>query len=298
MNWYVIAGICLIIVCIINLLRNELKKFKVVRYTIPMWKSGEAIKEGKKLTKVCRFVFVSDLHNNSFGKENEQLLAAIDEANPDFVVSAGDMLVAKPGKSMDAAIHFIEQISKKYPIYYGNGNHEYRLRIYPEKYGDMYDRYKEVLDNCGIHHLENDDITLQFGKRKINICGLEIDRYYYKRFKKITMSEEYVESEVGRKKNMFTILIAHNPAYFSQYANWGADVTLSGHVHGGVVRLPKLGGVISPQFRFFPKYSGGLYKLDGKYMILSKGLGTHTIPVRIGNRAELIVVDLVDIDNK
>lgn len=298
MNGCTIAGICLIMICIISLIKNELKKFKVVRYTIPMWRDKGAVKEGNKLKRVCRFVFVSDLHNHSFGKDNEQLLTAIDEAQPDFVVSAGDMIIAKPGKSMDTAIHFMEQLAKKYPVYYGNGNHEYRLRIYPEKYGDMYDRYKAVLDRLGVYHLENENITLQFENRKINICGLEIDRYYYKRFKKITMPEEYVAGEVGKKKNMFTILIAHNPAYFPQYAKWGADVTLSGHVHGGVVRLPKIGGVISPQFRLFPKYSGGLYQADGKYMILSCGLGTHTIPVRIGNRAELIVVDLVDIDNR
>lgn len=252
--------------------------------------------DGKKLTKVCRFVFVSDLHNNSFGSGNQQLLDAIDEAKPDFIVSAGDMLIAKPGKSMDVAMDFIKKLADKYPVYYGNGNHEYRLRIYPKQYGDMYDRYKDFLDSCGVHHLENADETLQFGKRKINICGLEIDRFYYKRFKKITMEDGYVESEVGKKKNMFTILIAHNPAYFPSYARWGAELTLSGHVHGGVMRLPKLGGVISPQFKLFPKYDGGLYKNNGKYMILSRGLGTHTIPVRIANRAELIVVDLVDIE--
>lgn len=296
MNLYIIVGVILIILSVIHLIRLELKRFKVVHYTIPMWNVKQVPTEGKKLDKVCRFVFVSDLHNNAFGVKNERLLQAIDEAEPDFVVTAGDMLVARPGRSMETAMDFVKALTEKYPVYYGNGNHEYRLRIYPEQYGDMYDRYKKHLDDCGVHHLENAGETLQFGNRKIHIFGLEIDRKYYKRFQKTSMEDGYIEHEAGKKKNMFTLLIAHNPVYFPQYADWGANLTLSGHVHGGIVRIPKLGGVISPQFRLFPRYDGGLYREDGKYMIVSRGLGTHTIPVRIMNRAELIVVDLVAAD--
>ncbi|MCI8372981.1 MAG: hypothetical protein HFI75_11435 [Lachnospiraceae bacterium] len=294
MNLLIIAGILLIILSLVHMQRQELKKFRVVQYSIPMCETLKEIKKEKSLEKVCRFVVLADLHNHSYGKENERLLAAIEKAEPDFVVSAGDMLVAKPGRSMKTAINLIQQLSAKYPVYYGNGNHEYRLRIYPKQYGSMYQQYKEVLDSCGVHHLENQKETIKFGNRKINICGLEIDRKYYKRFDKITMGNDYIESEIGKKPNLFTILIAHNPAYFPQYADWGAELTVSGHVHGGIINLPKLGGVISPQIRLFPKYDGGLYRAHGKYMILSRGLGTHTIPFRIRNRAELIVVDLID----
>lgn len=288
-------------------MNNRWKRFKVTHYTIPMTEGAAVPSEDGRghtsggaagaglVERVCRFGFLSDLHNNCYGEQNQRLLAAIDEAKPDFVVSAGDMLVAVPGKSMDVAMDFMRMISAKYPVYYGNGNHEYRLKIYPEQYKDMYDRYKKVLDSCGVCHLENADVTLEFGKRKINICGLEIDRHYYKRFRKISMNEQYIASEIGEKKDLFTILIAHNPDYFPAYAKWGANLTLSGHLHGGVMRLPKIGGVISPQCRIFPKYSGGLYKLDGKYLALSCGLGTHTIPIRINNPAELVIIDLVDV---
>lgn len=294
MNIFVIMGIVVIVCTVVNMLKQELKKFKIVNYVIPMKYSESVLQNMASMEKVCRFVFLTDLHNNTFGKDNVHLLAAIDEAKPDFVISAGDMLVAKPGASMETAISFVKQLSAKYPVYYGNGNHEYRMRIYPEKYGTMYQQYKKVLDDCGVHHLENAKETIQFGKHKINICALEINRRYYKRLKQTPMDENYIESEIGKKPNLYTILIAHNPDYFPRYVNWGAELTLSGHVHGGILKLPKVGGVISPQVRFFPKYDGGLYKNDGKYMILSRGLGTHTIPLRINNRAELIVVDLID----
>lgn len=290
----IILGILMIIAAAVNLLRKELKRFEVTHYTLPMVQIKENQSGKKALKKVCRFVFLTDLHNNRFGKENEQLLAAIEKEAPDFVVCAGDMLVAKPHASMDTAIDFMKKLSKKYPIYYGNGNHEYRLRIYPKQYGDMYERYKKVLDDCGIYHLENESRMFSIGGRKINICGLEIDRRYYKRFKKTPMETSYIADEVGRKPKEYTILIAHNPVYFEQYAGWGADLTLAGHLHGGVVRLPRLGGVISPQISLFPKYSGGYYRIDGKGMLVSRGLGQHSLPIRIFNRAELVVIDLVD----
>lgn len=296
MNGYIIFGICLVIVAVIRLLRLETDKFRVVRYTIPMWKMKDNKNiPGKQLGKVCRFVFLSDLHNKSYGKENERLLAAIDEADPDLILCTGDMLIARPGESMEIPIAFMQRLASKYPVYYANGNHEYRLRLYPEKYGDMYTVYKKAMLDCGIHYLENESETVSFHGRTINICGLEIDRKYYKRFRKTPMEEGYLESEVGRKPDTYTVLLAHNPDYFPQYAAWGAELTLSGHVHGGIIRLPKLGGVFSPQIRLFPTYDGGLYERDGSRMILSRGLGMHTIPVRIGNRAELIVVDMADV---
>ena len=87
-------------------------------------------------------------------------------------------------------------------------------------------------------------------------------------------------------------MLAHNPAYFEAYASWGADLTLSGHVHGGIMRLPWLGGVLSTSLTLFPKYDGGEFRLGEKRMIVSRGLGSHTIPIRIFNPAELVAVEL------
>ena len=94
----------------------------------------------------------------------------------------------------------------------------------------------------------------------------------------------------GAEKESFQVLIAHNPQYFQEYAGWGADLTVSGHVHGGIIRLPLIGGVISPAIALFPKYDGGKFVRDGKTMILSRGLGTHTIHVRFYNPGEVAVI--------
>lgn len=107
------------------------------------------------------------------------------------------------------------------------------------------------------------------------------------------METEYLNRVLGNpEKKCFNLLIAHNPDYFDAYADWGADLTVSGHVHGGLMRLPFLGGVISPKLRLFPHYDGGRFEKDGKEMILSRGLGTHTLPIRIFNPGEMVVIRL------
>jgi predicted MPP superfamily phosphohydrolase len=94
----------------------------------------------------------------------------------------------------------------------------------------------------------------------------------------------------SKEQENFQILIAHNPIYFKNYAEWGADLVVSGHVHGGIVRLPLIGGVISPAIALFPRYDGGKYEQNGSTMVLSRGLGTHTIHVRVFNPGEVCVI--------
>ncbi len=136
------------------------------------------------------------------------------------------------------------------------------------------------------------------GENTIRFYGLELDYPFYRKFHKETLTAEEIERHIGKPDpHAFTILITHNPRYFESYAAWGVDLVLCGHVHGGIARLPLLGGVISPYITLFPRYSGGRYvltKKDGSpcVMILSCGLGMHTLPVRVFNPAELSVIEL------
>lgn len=244
-----------------------------------------------RINKPCRAVVIADLHNKCYGKDNEKLIAAIRNQKPDFVLAAGDILTARPGKSMEVAIGLLKELAKDYPIYYCNGNHEQRLKLYPEKYGSMRDEYDKALEELGICRLVNANTTLE--EYGIIIFGAEIDKFYYKRFGVQHMEKDYLKKLLGNpKKDCFNILLAHNPDYFPQYAGWGADLVLSGHIHGGMVRIPVWGkGVVSPNVRLFPKYDGGLFTQDKSVMLLSRGLGMHTIPIRLFNPGEVLVVD-------
>ena len=171
------------------------------------------------------------------------------------------------------------------------------MKIYPESYGTEFDEYMERLKKAGILVLDNESALIQVKREQrltnIRVSGVSIERFYYKRFRKIYMSSKYLDGLIGRAdENAYQILLAHNPEYFETYSDWGADLTLSGHIHGGIMRLPVLGGVISPKLVIFPKYDGGHFVRNGRHMVLSRGLGMHTIPIRIFNPAELVVVHL------
>lgn len=245
----------------------------------------------ERIRKPLRAVVLADLHNKCYGKENERLLEAVRECRPDCIFIAGDMLTAKPGKSFKTALHVLEELAKEYPIYYGNGNHEHRLKLYPHSYGDMAQQYEAALREAGIERMINSHIFLQ--SHGIVIYGSEIDKFYYKRFKVQQMESDYLEQLLGAPDpGVYNVLIAHDPDYFPHYAEWGADLTISGHVHGGIVRVPFWGkGIASPNIRLFPKYDGGLFHEKGRTMLLSRGLGMHTIPFRLFNPGELWIVD-------
>lgn len=244
-----------------------------------------------RIRKKCRFVVIADLHDKKFGRDNEKLLGAVREQKPDGILIAGDIITAKPGRKTDAAIAFLKELSEDYPVYYANGNHEHRLKLYPEVYGDMDREYEEGLKQIGISRLVNEHTCLD--GMGITIYGSEIDKLYYRRFRTAPMDREYLIGLLGKADlGRYTILLAHNPDYFPQYASWGADLVLAGHVHGGMVRIPGWRGIVSPAVRLFPKYDGGVFHEGKSAMVLSRGLGMHTIPIRLFNPGELIVLDL------
>ena len=109
-----------------------------------------------------RLAFISDLHNMEFGPDNTVLKAVIDEAAPDLVIIGGDQIVAKPGENLDPGLSFAERLAEEYQVIYGCGNHEYRLKLYPEQYGDLYEKLRERLKKAGICYLENEtaDLTI------------------------------------------------------------------------------------------------------------------------------------------
>lgn len=273
------------IVCIWVMLYDS-NRFVISEYTF----------RDKRIKRKVRAVVLADLHNKRYSKENERLVEAIRACRPDIILVAGDLLTAKPGTENTVAVQLLEKLAQDYPIYYGNGNHEQRLKLYPEVYGDMGEKYNEALQHMGVNVLVNANVELQ--DAGITIHGAEIDRFYYKRFRIQHMEPDYLRSILGQPgQDTYHVLLAHNPDYFPQYASWGADLVLSGHVHGGMVRVPFVKkGVVSPNIRLFPEYDGGLFQKEDSVMLLSRGLGMHTIPIRLFNPGELLVVDLEPLD--
>ena len=247
--------------------------------------------ENKRLKKPLKIVQLSDLHNKSFGKGNSRLIRAIKELNPDLIIVSGDMYTSLPGKETVTAQKLLEELVKSYPVYYANGNHEQKTKEETEEFGSLYEDYRQKLSGMGIHFLSNEHVYLK--DYNISLYGLEIHRHYYRKFRKQILGADQVREYLGvPDPSSFHMMIAHNPDFFEAYAAWGADLVFAGHVHGGLMRLPILGGVIAPSMKLFPKYDGGEFHEGNATMILSRGLGTHTLPIRIFNPGELVVVKL------
>lgn len=276
---YIILACAVIVVVCIAIVVRDINRFVLKRYEL----------NSDKISKDICFAVVSDLHNKTFGKHNYKLINAIDKLAPDYVLITGDILTGNRMVSYEPAIGFIRQLSSKHRVIYALGNHERKSEEYKEGNSNKYETYIEKVKEAGVRVLVNDYVTL--AEHNITIYGIEISLSYYSKFRKKNMSRAYISSLLSEcEKEKYNILLAHNPDYFKEYALWQPDLVLSGHVHGGIMRLPVLGGVISPAYRLFPKYDGGRYEENGSTMILSRGLGTHTLPIRFLNPGELPVV--------
>lgn len=243
------------------------------------------------LAKECRFVMISDLHNKVYGKQNDKVIAAVKKINPDFIILAGDLITSKVNEEMTPGIRLVQTLSKDYKIYYGLGNHESKIKYRTDKFGDKFKRLKRELDSKNVIMLENESALIP--EYNINVTGLELDLDYFAHFKVRQMHADYMEKTLQHPdESKCNILIAHNPDYFEEYVKWGADLILAGHVHGGIMRLPFLGGVIAPSYKLFPKYDGGVFRIGTSAMLLGRGMGSHTLPFRFFNPAELYEVVL------
>ena len=192
------------------------------------------------------------------------------------------------------ALSLFSYLTARYPVYCANGNHESRMRWKRKTYGGQYERYQKALRDMGAVCLE--DSSAMLGE-DIRITGVDLGEKFYKKIffgRPVSMERGYLEKKVGKagEQGEFQILLAHSPLYFDAYARWGADLTLSGHYHGGTIRIPGLGGVMTPQYQFFLPQCAGTFRKGEKTMVVSRGLGTHSINIRLNNRPQLVVLRL------
>lgn len=231
---------------------------------------------------------LSDLHGKNFGHNNKYLIKKIRNENPDIIVMTGDMINNRNKNYMNF-FKLSSEISKTYDTYYIFGNHEEDLN------DDIKKSLKNRVENLNIKTLYNNKISIVRNNENINLYGLCFNMKYYKKPHKISEDFNIIENEklLGKlDENSYNILLAHNPLYFDVYSKWGADLILSGHIHGGIIRLPFIGGLLSPERKFFPKYYAGRYTLNHSELIVNRGLGNTKVKLRIFNKPEISVITL------
>ena len=236
------------------------------------------------------FAVLADLHGSIFGEENSALLKKIQENAPDAILLAGDMVVRMDPFTLETARKLLCTLAKNFPSL-RHGNHETKMKAKGHLYRNEYLKYQAELKQKGICFWQMRRTVVLAGNSFVN--GLELPlEYYHKPFSPKLTSEKMEELMGKPDPEAINILLAHNPKYGRTYFRWGADLILSGHYHGGVLRFSRHVGAISSQFIPFPKYCCGDFYKNGKCMIVSAGLGEHTVPLRIHNPRELIFIEM------
>lgn len=241
-----------------------------------------------------RMALFSDYHDADMQSCGRELIEAIDGLRPDVILMPGDAV----NKSMhdkearggyENMLPLFAELSQKYPILYSNGNHEARLAGL-NKDGGYYASLQKVLKKRGVTILNNR--SLYFRNRKLCFVGLDLPLSCYRK-EHDTVDAALLNSLLGEPDpQAFTVLLAHTPEFFKVYMDWGADLIVSGHIHGGVVRLPVYGGLLSPHRRLFPGYDYGSYKENGREMIVSAGVAGPKFPPRFNNPPEVVLLTL------
>ena len=235
-----------------------------------------------------KILHISDLHNKKF---YGRLTNKIKRINPDIIVITGD-LIDRRRTNINSAMELIEDIVKIAPVYYVSGNHE--------QLSEHYTKLKEELDKFNVVNMDDFYTAINADGREIGLIGIADPAINAS--EKTYLSESNVKYARNRlnhlTKNLktdFNILLSHRPELLNVYKDYNVDLVFSGHAHGGQIRIPLLGGILSPNQGFFPKYSEGMHREGKTSMVVSRGLGNSLFPFRIFNHPELVVVILCSI---
>ena len=228
-----------------------------------------------------RLVQISDLHGHEYGQDSEALLALVAQQAPEFIVVTGDLIDQESHLAMVPAL--ARGLAAIAPTYYVTGNHEWAVGGVP--------RLKGILTECGVTVLSNQYVTLERNGDSLVLAGVDDPNGYADQ-----KTPEELYGEIQREAgDLCTILLAHRNDRFDQYAAAGYDLVISGHAHGGIVRLPFTDGLLGTDRKLFPTWTAGVYTLGDSTLFVSRGLGNNTVPIhgfRLFNRPDLAVLEL------
>jgi len=232
-----------------------------------------------------RIVLLADLHGAEHGENNQRLVDAVRAANPDIITIAGDLIdryqAGRPvERQLEIAQTLVEQLVTIAPVYYVTGNHEWDSGFVRP--------LLEMLRESGVEVLQNQYRLLEFSGESIILAGLEDPGGPAD----MIQPREFIESIREREDADFLIVLNHRNYSLNLFSRLGVDLVLSGHAHGGMVRLPFTDGLIGPQYEFFPTYTSGVYTMGVTDMVVSRGLGNHFGWTRFLNNPQVVVIEL------
>ncbi|MCD8179885.1 MAG: metallophosphoesterase [Firmicutes bacterium] len=237
-----------------------------------------------KSTKVIdniRVVCIADMHLKEFGEDNADLIYEIEKLSPDIIAIAGDMNMESEPDNYDCVISLCKKLNEIAPVYYSLGNHEFDALLFSDS--DIYDDIKDA----GISILNNETETITIGSTTIDIIGLSQGPSTYEEY-----GASFFEKAMSADDN-FKLVLTHYPENFlGVIEDYEIDLALSGHAHGGLVRLPWIGGLYAADQGFFPELTEGYHEIGNSKVVITRGLWKSGKMPRINNKPEIAVVDI------
>lgn len=234
--------------------------------------------------KGYKILQISDLHNKKFGDNQDVLIQKVKSINPDIIAITGDLIDSKSYHA-EMSMQVIRELVKEYPVYFVTGNHE--------KWSGKYNSLEKKLKKQHVTVLRNEHVIIQKGGHEINLLGIDDPEFNTGDIDEGSIVKDtIVKAKIETLPDRYNVLLSHRPEFLEEYAEEKVDLVLSGHAHGGQVRLPFIGGLVAPNQGILPKYTAGLYEQQNTSMIVSRGLGNSIIPQRVFNRPEIVVVQL------
>ena len=241
------------------------------------------------VSKAIRIVQLTDLHSYEHGEQNEELIALVKAIDPDLILMTGDM-VDKNDESPSAVIELVSALSAEAPLYYGYGNHE------TEWQNRHTEDLAEILSEAGAIVVNGEYIDTEINGQPIRIGGYP---GYYRYPGMMYASDEQTQADIAfaddfENTDRYKILLCHIPTVWldwNKIDEFPVDLVLSGHYHGGQIRIPLVGGLYAPYVGLFPEYTKGVFEGETAVCVLSAGLVNSCI--RLNNPPEIVVIDLI-----
>lgn len=253
------------------LIKDSREDLEISRYEVASQKLPESF-DGFKIVQL------SDLHGAEFGEDGMELVEKVKELEPDIIALTGDFVTDEG--DLAAVKKLAGRLTELCPVYFVSGNHEFGSGLAV--------KVRNILERAGVKYLSNEYLTINRGEDEILLGGVEDPLAYAD----MLSPDELAQKMNDAAPDAFKILLGHRNYWMTEYPELPVDLIFCGHAHGGLIRIPGVGGLIGTDRRLFPDFDAGQFN-NGRYtLIVSRGLG-NSVPIpRIFNRPEIVCVEL------
>lgn len=253
------------------LIKDSREDLEISRYEVNSKKLPESF-DGFKIVQL------SDLHGAEFGEDGMGLVEKVKELEPDIIALTGDFVTDEG--DLAAVKKLAGRLTELCPVYFVSGNHEFG--------SGLAIKVRNILERAGVKYLSNEYLTINRGEDEILLGGVEDPLAYAD----MLSPDELAQKMNDAAPDAFKILLGHRNYWMTEYPELPVDLIFCGHAHGGLIRIPGVGGLIGTDRRLFPDFDAGEYN-NGRYtLIVSRGLGNSVSIPRIFNRPEIVCVEL------